>query len=129
MNDDKIEKIQIELKQLSRRRLEIVEAHHEKAKANQARVNAHEQAKTLYHRVFGQPPLPPDPDLLPNPVLHVLDSEISHLKARELEYIKILQVRQLKNSQELVLPFRMPLLPQSHSLKTIGQSLAFILTL
>jgi hypothetical protein len=67
-----------ELKEISQKRLVLLEDH-------QQRVKAYEQQKTLYQQFFGQPPLPPDP------ILEAINSEISHLQIRELEYIKILQ--------------------------------------
>ena len=78
MNDDKIEKIQQELKQLSLKQVELERNH-------QQRVKSHEEQKTLYQHLFGQPPLLPDPEL------QSVKDEIAHLKTREVEYLKILQ--------------------------------------
>jgi hypothetical protein len=41
--------------------------------------------KTLYQHLFGQPPLPPDPEW------QSVNDEIARLDRRELEYFKILQ--------------------------------------
>jgi hypothetical protein len=73
-----IDNIRQELKEISQKRLVLVEDH-------QQRVKAYEQQKTLYQQFFGQPHLPPDP------ILEAINSEISHLQIREVEYIKILQ--------------------------------------
>ena len=78
MNDDKIQKIQQEIKQLSQRQVELTKAH-------QQRVRSHEAQKTLLQYIFGQPPLNPDPEL------QSLKDEIARLERRELEYLKILQ--------------------------------------
>ncbi len=78
MNDQKIEKIQQELKQLSQKQVELEKTH-------QKRVKSHEEQKTLYQHLFGQPPLQPDPEL------QSVKEEIAHLKNRELEYLRILQ--------------------------------------
>lgn len=56
MNDEKIKEIQQELKQLSQKQVEL-------SKAHQQRVKSYEEQKTLYQHLFGQPPLPPDPEL------------------------------------------------------------------
>ena len=53
MNDKKIDKIQQELKQLSQKHLEL-------EKTQQQRFKSHEEQKTLYQHLFGQPPLHPD---------------------------------------------------------------------
>jgi hypothetical protein len=81
MNDEKIKEIQQELKQLSQKHLELERTH-------QQRLKSHEEQKTLYQHLFGKPPLQPDPEL------QSVKDEIKHLRERELEYIKILQVRQ-----------------------------------
>ena len=79
MNDEKIQEIQQELKQLSQKQVEL-------AKAHQQRVKSHEEQKTLYQHLFGQPPLPPDPEL------ESVKDEIARLKRDEDNYFKILQV-------------------------------------
>jgi hypothetical protein len=56
MNDEKIKEIQQELKQLSHKQVEL-------SKAHQQRVKSYVEQKTLYQHLFGQPPLPPDPEL------------------------------------------------------------------
>ena len=80
MNDEKIEikEIQKKLEQLSQRQLEL-------SKAHQLRVKSHEEQKTLYQRLFGQPPLQPDPEL------QSVKDEIARLDRREVEYLRILQ--------------------------------------
>ena len=65
-NDEKIEKIQQELKQLSQKQVELSKAH--------------QQQFFLYRWLQG-----------PDPELQSVKEEITHLKARELEYLKILQ--------------------------------------
>ena len=66
MNDEKIEKIQQELKQLSQKQLELSKSH--------------QQQFFLYRWLQG-----------PDPELQAVKEEIAHLKIRELEYLKILQ--------------------------------------
>ena len=66
-NDDKIEKIQQELKQLSQKQVEL-------SKAHQERLKSYGEQKTLYQHLFGQPPLPPDPEL------ESVNSQIEDLK-------------------------------------------------
>ncbi len=80
MNDEKIKEIQMKLEQLSQKQVEL-------SKAHQQRVKSHEEQKTLYHHLFGQPPLPPDPEL------QSVKDEIARLDRREQDYFKILQVR------------------------------------
>jgi len=77
-NDEKIKEIQQELKQLSQRQLEL-------SKAHQLRVKSHEEQKTLYQRLFGQPPLQPDPEL------QSVKDEIARLERDKDNYFKILQ--------------------------------------
>ncbi len=79
MNEDKIENIQQELRQLSQKQLEL-------AKTFRKKVESHKEQKTLYQHIFGQSPLQPDPEL------ESVNSEIARLERRELEYMKILQV-------------------------------------
>ncbi len=69
-NDEEIEieKIQKQLKQLSQKHLELEKAH--------------QQQFLLYRGVQG-----------PDPELQSVKEEIARLKTRELEYLKILQVR------------------------------------
>ena len=80
MNDEKIEikEIQKKLEQLSQRQLEL-------SKAHQLRVKSHEEQKTLYQRLFGQPPLQPDPEL------QSVKDEIARLERDKDNYFKILQ--------------------------------------
>ena len=80
MNDEKIEikEIQKKLEQLSQRQLEL-------SKAHQLRVKSHEEQKTLYQHLFGQPPLQPDPEL------QAVKDEIAHLERDKENYFKILQ--------------------------------------
>ncbi len=104
MNDEKIEKLQQELRQLCQKRLELEKTHQQRVKSYKERLQAfeqkvkdYEQQKSLYQRLFGQPPLHPDPELLvdpelsPDPELQAVKEEIAHLKTRELEYLKLLQ--------------------------------------
>jgi len=83
-NDEKIEKIQQELKQLSQKQVELERTHQQK-------VESHEEQKTLYQHLFGQPPLQPDPEL------QAVKEEIARLDRREQDIYKILQVRQHKH--------------------------------
>ena len=76
MNDEKIEKIQQELKQLSQKQVELERAHLQRVKSYKKRVQAfeqkvkdYEQQKSLYQSLFGQPPLQPDAELLVDPEL------------------------------------------------------------
>jgi hypothetical protein len=78
MNDDKIEKIQQELKHLSQRQVKLVKAH-------QQNVKAYEQQKTLLQYIFGQPPLKPDPEL------QSVKDEIEDLKEDKRRIYDILQ--------------------------------------
>jgi len=80
MNDEKIEikEIQKKLEQLSQRQLEL-------SKAHQLRVKSHEEQKTLYQRLFGQPPLQPDPEL------QSVKEEIEDLKEEKRRLYDILQ--------------------------------------
>ena len=78
MNDEKIEKIQQELKQLSQKRVEL-------SKSHQQRLKSHEEQKTLYQHLFGQPPVQPDPEL------QAVISEITRLEKDKDNYFKILQ--------------------------------------
>ena len=66
MNDEKIKEIQQELKQLSQKQVELSKAH--------------QQQFFLYRWLQG-----------PDPELESIKEEIAHLKARELEYIKVLR--------------------------------------
>jgi hypothetical protein len=50
-----LELIQEKIDQLSTKQLELVKHH-------QQQLKYHEQQKTLYQQLFGQPPLPPDPE-------------------------------------------------------------------
>ena len=79
-NDEKIEikEIQKKLEQLSQKQVELQKTH-------QQRVKSHEEQKTLYQHLFGQPPLQPDPEL------QAVKEEIARLDRREQEYLKILQ--------------------------------------
>jgi hypothetical protein len=77
MNDEKIQKIQQELKKLSQKHLELATTH-------QQRIKSHEEQKTLYQHLFGQPPPPPDPEL------QSVKDEIVCLDKRKQEYFKIL---------------------------------------
>jgi hypothetical protein len=76
--DEKLELIEQEIKQLSTKQLELV-------KANQQQVKTYEQQKTIYQQLFGQPPLPPDPEL------EAINTLITDLKRREGEYFKVIQ--------------------------------------
>ncbi|KAJ2986916.1 hypothetical protein HDV02_006458 [Globomyces sp. JEL0801] len=78
MNEEKIEKIQQELKQLSQRQMEL-------SKAHQQRVMSHEEQKTLFQHLFGQLPLPPDPEL------ESVNSKIQDLKEDKRRLYDILQ--------------------------------------
>jgi len=80
MNEEKIEikEIQQRLEQLSQKQVEL-------AKAHQQRVKSHEEQKTLYQHLFGQPPLPPDPEL------ESVKDEIARLKRDKENIYKILQ--------------------------------------
>jgi hypothetical protein len=78
MTDEKIENIQKKLEQLSLKQVEL-------EKTQQQRVKSHEEQKTLYHHLFGQPPLPPDPEL------QYVNSQIEDLKEQRRDYFKILQ--------------------------------------
>ena len=104
MNDAKIEKIQQELKQLSQKQVELSKTHQQRVNSYKERVQAfeqkvkdYEQQKSLHQRLFGQPPLQPDPELLvnpelsPDPELQAVKEEIARLDRREQEYLKILQ--------------------------------------
>ena len=77
-NDEKIKEIQQELKQLSQKQVEL-------SKSHQQRVKSHEEQKTLYQHLFGQPPLPPDPEL------QAVKEEIARLEKDKDNYFKILQ--------------------------------------
>ncbi len=68
MSDEKIEEIQQELKQLSQRHLDLSKTH--------------QQQFFLSRWLQGT-----------DPELKSVENEIAHLKTRELEYIKILQVK------------------------------------
>ena len=78
MSDEKIEKIQQELKQLSQKQVELERTHQQK-------VESHEEQKTLYQHLFGQPPLQPDPEL------QAVKEEIARLERDKENYFKILQ--------------------------------------
>ena len=86
MSDDRkeIEKIKQELKQLSQRQVEL-------SKSHQQRIKSHEEQKTLSQHLFGQSPLPPDPEL------QSVNDKIAHLKTREGRIYDILQVRKHRN--------------------------------
>ena len=66
-NEEKIEKIQKKLEQLSQKQVELERTHQQKVKS-------HEEQKTLYQHLFGQPPLQPDPEL------QAVNSQIEDLK-------------------------------------------------
>ena len=76
MNDDIIEKIQQEIKQLSQKQVEL-------EKIYQQRVKSYEEQKTLYQHLFGQPPLQPDPEL------QAVRDQIVRLKSDEDNYFDI----------------------------------------
>jgi hypothetical protein len=78
MNEEKVEKIQQRLEHLSQKRLEL-------SKAHQQRIKSHEEQKTLYQHLFGQPPLPSDPEL------QSVTDEIEDLKEQRRDIYKILQ--------------------------------------
>jgi hypothetical protein len=103
-NDEKIKEIQQELKQLSQKQVELSKAHQQKVKSYKEKVQAfeqkvkdYEQQKSLYQRLFGQPPLQPDPELsvdpelLPDPELQSVNDEIARLEKDKDNYFKILQ--------------------------------------
>ena len=77
-NDEKIEKIQQRLEQLSQKQLDLQKTH-------QQRVKSHEEQKTLYQHLFGQPPLQPDPEL------QSVNDEIENLKEDKRRLYDILQ--------------------------------------
>ena len=77
MNDEKLEKIQQELKQLSQKQVEL-------SKSHQQRIKSHEEQKTFYQHLFGQPPLLPDPEL------QSVKEEIARLERDKENYFKIL---------------------------------------
>ena len=101
---NEIKEIQKKLEQLSQKHLDLQKTHQQRVKSYKQRVQAfeqkvkdYEQQKSLHQRLFGQPPLQPDPELLvdpdlsPDPELQSVKEEIAHMRARELEYFKILQ--------------------------------------
>jgi len=103
-NDEKIKEIQQELKQLSQKQVELLKSHQQRVKSYKQRVQAfeqkvkdYEQQKSLHQRLFGQPPLQPDPELLvdpelsPDPELQSVKDEIAHLERDKENYFKILQ--------------------------------------
>jgi hypothetical protein len=107
---EEIEKIQQELKQLTQKHLEIekdhlqrVKSYKEKVQAFEQKVKDYEQQKSLHQRLFGQPPLQPDPELLidpellPDPELQSVKDEIARLEKDKDNYFKILQVLQRKH--------------------------------
>ena len=73
-----IDKIQQEIKQLSQRKVELLKVHQQKIKS-------HEEQKTLYQYIFGQPPLQPDPEL------QAVNEKIDRLDREKEKYFKILQ--------------------------------------
>ena len=77
--EDKLELIQKKLEKLSQKQLEFEKSH-------QQRIKSHEEQKTLYQHLFGQPPLQPDPEL------QSVKDEIARLDKREFEYMKVIQV-------------------------------------
>jgi hypothetical protein len=77
--DEKLEMIQEEIKVLSAKELQMVEA-------RQKQLKSYEEVKTLYQRLFGQKPLPPDFKL------EAIRTEIARLEKREENCLKILQV-------------------------------------
>jgi hypothetical protein len=81
MNEDRkeLKLIQEKLDQLSTKQLELVQHH-------QQQVKSHEEHKTLYQLVFGQPPLPPDPKL------QAINTQIADLKQDKKELYKVIQV-------------------------------------
>jgi hypothetical protein len=106
MNDEKreVEKIQQELKQLSQKQLDLQKTHQQRVKSYKQRVQAfeqrvkdYEQQKSLHQRLFGQPPLQPDPELLvdpdlsPDPELQSVNSQIQDLKEQRGRLYDILQ--------------------------------------
>lgn len=106
MSDEKIEikEIQKKLEQLSQKQVELSKSHQQRVKSYKQRVQAfeqkvkdYEQQKSLYQRLFGQPPLHPDPELLvdpelsPDPELQSVNSQIEDLKEQRRDYFKILQ--------------------------------------
>ena len=106
----KIEKIQKKLEQLSQKHLELEKNHQQRVKSYKERVQAfdqkikdYERQKSLQQRIFGQPPLQPDPELLvdpelsPDPELQAVKEEIARLERDKENYFKILQVRQQKH--------------------------------
>ena len=68
MDDEKIENIQKQLKQLSQKQLELSKSH--------------QQQFLLYRWLQG-----------PDPELQAVKEEIAHFKTREVEYLKILQAK------------------------------------
>ncbi|KAJ2993949.1 hypothetical protein HDV02_001950 [Globomyces sp. JEL0801] len=104
MYDEKIEKIQQKLEQLSKKQLELskshqqrIKSHRESLQAFEQKVKDYEQQKSLYQRLFGQPPLHPDPELLvdpelsPDSELQFVKDEIARLERDKENYFKILQ--------------------------------------
>jgi len=98
MTDEKIEKIQQDLKQLSQKHLELSKAHYQRVKSYKERLQAfeqkvkdYEQQKSLYQRLFGQPPLQPDPEFLVDPELQSVKEEIEDLKEEKRRLYDILQ--------------------------------------
>jgi hypothetical protein len=107
-NDEKIEikEIQEKLDQLSQKHLELIKTHQQKVKSYKQRVHAfdqkvkhYEQQKSLHQRLFGQPPLQPDsellvdPELSPDPELQSVKDEIARLERDKENIYKILQVK------------------------------------
>ncbi len=103
-NDKKIKEIQQELKQLSQKQVELLKSHQQRVKSYKQRVQAfeqkvkdYEQQKSLHQRLFGQPPLQPDPELLvdpelsPDPELQSVKEEIEDLKEEKRRLYDILQ--------------------------------------
>ena len=86
MNEDRkqLTKIQEKLEHLSAIQLELVKHH-------QQQIKSHEQQKTLYQQLFGQTPLPS------NPELDAINTQIADLKFRQGEYFKVIQVNQHRN--------------------------------
>jgi DNA repair exonuclease SbcCD ATPase subunit len=81
------EKIQQEIKQLVQKQVDLEKAHQQRVKSYKERVQAfdnkvkdYERQKSLHQRLFGQPPLHPDPELSVDPELQAVKNEIEDLK-------------------------------------------------
>jgi hypothetical protein len=104
MSHDQMEKIQKKLEQLSQKHLDLQKTHQQRVKSYKQRVQAfeqkvrdYEQQKSLHQRLFGQPPLQPDPELLvdpdlsPDPELQSVKDEIENLQEDKRRLYDILQ--------------------------------------